>query len=293
MSNPPFVGLVGPLLRGLRGLDYVFLFQDLFPRSAALTGVLPASGPITAAWRSVMGWVCRSSSATVVLSDAMAERWRRELRRPLPLTVIHNWAVERASDIPKQANPLAREWGVADAFTVQYSGNFGRLHELLTLLEAARLVQDVPIRFLFIGGGAKQAQITAYRDAFGLDRVLVKPYQPRELLPLSLGACDLAAIGLIPGAEDTVAPSKFYGILASGRGVLLVAQRGCDLAQLVLREGCGVVVEPGEVAELALELRSLAAHPARVAAMGEQARRLYQERFGLDKALAAYEALLT
>jgi glycosyltransferase involved in cell wall biosynthesis len=229
----------------------------------------------------------------VVLSDAMAERWRRELRRPLPLTVIHNWAVERASDIPKQVNPLAREWGVADAFTVQYSGNFGRLHELLTLLEAARLVQDVPIRFLFIGGGAKQAQITAYRDAFGLDRVLVKPYQPRELLPLSLGACDLAAIGLIPGAEDTVAPSKFYGILASGRGVLLVAQRGCDLAQLVLREGCGVVVEPGEVAELALELRSLAVHPARVAAMGEQARRLYQERFGLEKALAAYEALLT
>ncbi len=293
VSNPPFVGLVGPLLRGLRGLDYVFLFQDLFPRSAALTGVLPASGPITAVWRSLMGWVCRSSSATVVLSDAMAERWRRELRRPLPLTVIHNWAVERASDIPKQANPLAREWGVADAFTVQYSGNFGRLHELLTLLEAARLVQDVPIRFLFIGGGAKQAQITAYRDAFGLDRVLVKPYQPRELLPLSLGACDLAAIGLIPGAEDTVAPSKFYGILASGRGVLLVAQRGCDLAQLVLREGCGVVVEPGEVAELALELRSLAVHPARVAAMGEQARRLYQERFGLEKALAAYEALLT
>jgi glycosyltransferase involved in cell wall biosynthesis len=54
-----------------------------------------------------------------------------------------------------------------------------------------------------------------------------------------------------------------------------------------------VVVEPGEVAELALELRSLAVHPARVAAMGEQARRLYQERFGLEKALAAYEALLT
>jgi len=293
VSNPPFVGLVGPLLRGLRGMNYVFLFQDLFPRSAALTGVLPASGPITALWRALMGWVCRYSTATVVLSDAMAERWRRELRRPVPLTVIHNWAVEMAQGTPKPANTLAREWGVADTFTVQYSGNFGRLHELLTLLEAARLLQDAPIRFLFIGGGAKQAQITAYRDAFGLERVLVKPYQPRELLPLSLGACDLAAIGLIPGAEDTVAPSKFYGILASGRGVLLVAQRGCDLAQLVLREGCGVVVEPGEVAELAVELRALAADPARVRQMGERARSLYRERFGLERSLAAYEALLT
>jgi len=292
VSNPPFVGLVGPPLRGLKGMAYVFLFQDLFPRSAALTGVLPASGPITAAWRALMGWVCRRSLATVVLSEAMATRWRRDLRQPLPLQVIHNWAVEKALDTPKRLNPLAREWGLSECFTVQYSGNFGRLHELLTLLEAARLLQGEPIRFLFIGAGAKRAQITAYRDAFSLDHVIVKPLQPRERLPLSLGVCDLAAIGLIPGAEDTVAPSKFYGILASGRGVLLVAQRRCDLAQLVLQEGCGLVVEPGEVEELAHHLRQLAADPARAAAMGERARRLYEERFGLERSLAAYEALL-
>lgn len=293
VSNPPFVGLVGPLLRGLRGMAYVFLFQDLFPRSAALTGVLPASGPITAAWRGLMGWVCRRSLATVVLSEAMASRWRQDVRQPLPLQVIHNWAVEQALDTPKALNPLARDWGVTTSFTVQYSGNFGRLHELLTLLEAARLLKGEPITFLFIGTGAKQEQITAYRDTFGLDQVIVKPLQPREALPLSLGVCDLAAIGLIPGAEDTVAPSKFYGILASGRGVLLVAQRRCDLAQLVRQEGCGLVVEPGEVEELADHLRRLAAEPALAAAMGERARRLYRERFGLERSLAAYEALLT
>jgi glycosyltransferase involved in cell wall biosynthesis len=292
VSNPPFVGLVGPLLRYLRGMDYVFLFQDLFPRSAALTGVLPASGPITGVWRGLMAWVCRRSLATVVLSEAMASRWRQEVGQPLPLRVIHNWAVEQAVHTPKALNPLARDWGVSEAFTVQYSGNFGRLHELLTLLEAARLLKEDPIRFLFIGAGAKQAQITAYRDAFSLDQVIIKPLQPRERLPLSLGVCDLAAIGLIPGAEDTVAPSKFYGILASGRGVLLVAQRRCDLAELVRASGCGLVVEPGEVAELAHLLRDLAAHPDRATAMGERSRRLYEERFGLERSLAAYEALL-
>jgi glycosyltransferase involved in cell wall biosynthesis len=292
VSNPPFVGLLGPILRGVRGMDYVFLFQDLFPRSAALTGVLPASGPITAVWRWLMGEVCRRSLATVVLSEAMAARWRQDVRRPLPLRVIHNWAVERALDLPKALNPLASEWGVSEAFTVQYSGNFGRLHELLTLLEAARLLKEEPIRFLFIGAGAKQVQITAYREAFDLNNVIVKPLQPRERLPLSLGVCDLAAIGLIPGAEDTVAPSKFYGILASGRGVLLVAQRRCDLAQLVRQEGCGLVVEPGEVDDLAQHLRQLAGNPAQAMAMGERARRLYQERFGLERSLAAYESLL-
>ena len=68
VSNPPFIGLLGPWIRLLRGLSYVFVFQDLFPRSAVLSGVLPAAGPITVLWRGLMAEVCRRSSRTVVLS---------------------------------------------------------------------------------------------------------------------------------------------------------------------------------------------------------------------------------
>jgi glycosyltransferase involved in cell wall biosynthesis len=53
------------------------------------------------------------------------------------------------------------------------------------------------------------------------------------------------------------------------------------------------VVEPGEVEELADALRALAADPERVRRMGEQARRLYRECFGIERSLAAYEQLLT
>lgn len=302
VSNPPFIGLLGPVIRAFRGLPYVFVFQDLFPRSAVLSGVLPAAGPAALLWRFLMGEVCRRSRATVVLSQAMEQRLRRDLevrpatrrpRRPLPLAVIHNWAVERALDRPRASNPFAREHGFAELFTLQYSGNFGRLHDLLTLLEAARLLAFEPVQFLFIGAGAKQNQIEAYADVFALPHVLRLPYQPRESLPLSLGACDLAAIGLIPGAEDTVAPCKFYGILASGRGVVLIARRSCDLAQLVLQEGCGIVVEPGEAAELADQLLALSGDPEEVAAMGRRSRTLYGSRFGLERSLESYERLLT
>ena len=145
---------------------------------------------------------------------------------------------------------------------------------------------------MFIGGGAKQSQIEAYRAGFGLSRVLQLPYQPRRRLPHSLAACDVAAIGLIPGAEDTVAPSKFYGILASSRPVLLIARRSCDLAQLVLSAGCGMVVEPGEAAELADQLLELSRQPDRVRSMGERSRALYQQQFGAERSLARYEAVL-
>jgi glycosyltransferase involved in cell wall biosynthesis len=292
VSNPPFIGLLGPLIQLGRRLPYIFVFQDLFPRSAVLSGVLPAAGPLALLWRGLMGQVCRRSRATVVLSQAMETRLRRDLGSDLPLAVIHNWAVEQGIDTPRALNPFAREHGYAERFTLQYSGNFGRLHDLLTLLESARLIQGQPVQFVFIGGGAKQKQIEAYCEGFGLDNVLRLPYQPRQRLPYSLAACDLAAIGLIPGAEDTVAPCKFYGILASGRGVVLIARRSCDLAQLVVQEGCGIVVEPGEAAELAEQLLELSRNPAAVASMGERSRSLYQRRFGVERSIDHYAALL-
>ena len=292
VSNPPFIGLVGPLLRLTRGLPYVFIFQDLFPRSAVLSGVLPATGPLTLLWKELMAQVCRHSLQTVVLSEAMEGRLRRDLGHQLPLTVIHNWAVERGAQIERKYSEFASEHGYRDRFSVQYSGNFGRLHDLLTLLEAARLLERQTIQFVFIGGGAKQSQIETYRKSFGLRNVLQLPYQPRQRLPESLAACDMAAIGLIPGAEDTVAPCKFYGILASGRPVLLIAHRNCDLAQLVLSAGCGLVVEPGEAPELAQQLLEISQQPDRVHDMGERSLALYRRKFGLERSLARYEAVL-
>lgn len=292
VSNPPFIGLIGPFLRISKNMPYVFIFQDLFPRSAILSGVLPAAGPMALLWRKLMRQVCQHSAVTVVLSQAMELRLRRDLGRNLPVEVIHNWAVEQGQPIPLSQNRFASEHGYSDRFSIQYSGNFGRLHDLLTLLEAARLLQSFPLKFVFIGGGAKHAQIEAYKEAFKLENVLQLPYQPRERLRESLTACDLSAIGLIPGAEDTVAPSKFYGILASGRGVLLIARRSCDLAQLVIREECGIVVEPGEAAELAQQLQTLSQEPERVAAMGRRSLKLYRQRFGIQRSIDRYAAIL-
>ena len=292
VSNPPFIGVLGPLLQLCRGMPYVFVFQDLFPRSAILSGMLPATGPLALLSKGLMTEVCSRSHRTVVLSQSMEERLQKDVGQRLPLTVIHNWAVERGAPIQREQSDFAAEHGYAHLFSVQYSGNFGRLHDLLTLLEAARLLAKEPIQFVFIGGGAKQSQIEAYRVNFGLSRVLQLPYQPRHRLPYSLAACDMAAIGLIPGAEDTVAPSKFYGILASSRPVLLIARRSCDLAQLVLSAGCGLVVEPGEAAELADLLLELSLQPDRVKSMGERSLFLYQNQFGAERSLARYEAVL-
>jgi glycosyltransferase involved in cell wall biosynthesis len=289
VSNPPFIGLIGPILKIVRRLSYIYLFQDLFPRSAVLSGVLPAQGLSTQIWAALMQWICRHSAATVVLNQAMAQRLQQESSRRLPLIVIHNWAIELGSASPRATNPFAIEYGFQSRFTIQYSGNFGRLHDINTLIDAAAQLQNDPaIQFLFIGGGAKQQEI----QQAGLSNVLLLPYQPRPRLPESLAACDLACISLIPGAEHTLAPCKLYGILASGRGLVLIAGPNCDLAELVQHEKIGIVVAPGDSELLAQQLQHLSQQPEEVAAMGKRAKRVYAEHFGFERSLKHYNELL-
>ena len=90
VSNPPFIGVLGPLLQLFRGMPYVFVFQDLFPRSAILSGMLPATGPLALLWKSLMTEVCSRSHRTVVLSQSMKSRLQQDVSQRLPLTVIHN-----------------------------------------------------------------------------------------------------------------------------------------------------------------------------------------------------------
>ena len=293
ISNPPFIGLIGVLLSAVKHIRYTFLFQDIFPRSASLTGILPSRGPLVSLWRSLLKLVLSRSQVNIVLSRAMAERCLQDFGPDLRLSSIPNWAVLPPHSTPKTDSTLAAEWGLLNTFTVQYSGNLGRLHEIMTILEAARMLQEYPIKFVFVGTGAKSTQLHYYRDTFKLANILTKPFQPRSMLKDSISACDLSIVSLIPGAEDTVSPSKLYGILASSRPVLLISNPDSELASIVQSFQCGVVVSQGDVTGLCQVLLALKDDPQLVSEMGNNARHLYDHHYGRSLSTSKYYQLLS
>ncbi|WP_415399097.1 glycosyltransferase family 4 protein [Synechococcus sp. W4D4] len=292
VSNPPFIGLIGVLVSLIRRTRYVFLFQDVFPRSASLTGILPAHGPLILLWRSLLKLVLIRSQTTVVLSSSMIRRCKSEFGSDIQLEFIPNWAVFSPQSKAKLESQLAYSWDLQNTFTVQYSGNFGRLHEILIILEAARMLQAYPIMFVFVGGGAKADQIEKYRATYNLTNVIVKPYQPRALLADSLASCDISIVSLIPGADDTVAPSKLYGILASSKPVLLLSSEESEIASLITHNKCGLVVPHGDPVLLSKTLIYLSKTPDQVVKMGKNALILYKKNYGRAKSISQYHQLL-
>jgi glycosyltransferase involved in cell wall biosynthesis len=292
-SNPPYAGLLGRAFKYFKGGQYTFLFQDIFPESAALSGVLKANGLPYRFFQALMALICRQAEHTIVLTPAM-QTYLEKTHPPLQgkLQVIENWAVEPIDPQPKATNPFAQQHGLDQIFTVLYSGNIGRLHDIETIAEAIYLLRDEPIQFVFIGDGSKRLVLIDYQDKYQLTNLLLLPFQPRQQLSHTLTACDLSLVSLIPGAEQIVAPCKLYGMLAAGRAILSLSTPGSYLDQLLNQHHCGINLSPGDPVFLAETIKTLSTQPEYVDTLGHNAHLLYQQHYRIDRAAKQYETVL-
>jgi glycosyltransferase involved in cell wall biosynthesis len=292
-SNPPYAGIIGICFKLLKGGEYYFLFQDIFPESAAISDIVQSHSILFKLFDKLIYLTCKYAKKTIVLNSSMLDYLVHkypDLKNQI--TIIENWSIEDIPSCNKQDNKFAQKYNLAQVFTILYSGNLGRLHDIETITEAAKILKDTPIQFVFIGDGVKTKIIEQAIQTHQLNNLLLLPYQPRELLPLSLTACDLSIVSLIPGAESIVAPSKLYGMLAAGRGIIAISTPNSYIDKLLTVSGCGINTPPNNSQHLAKLISELANDNPKVKVMGEKARQLYKSNYTFQRALEEYQQLL-
>jgi glycosyltransferase involved in cell wall biosynthesis len=294
-TDPPLLCVAAMHAARRRGLHLVNWLQDLYPEVATALGVPFTKGPLGRAFLELRDASLRAADANVVVGEGMAEIVRSRGIAPEHIRVIPNWCDdEEIQPIAPLDNPLRREWGLGDRFVVGYSGNLGRGHEFETVVAAAELLRGEDLLlFLFIGGGNKFAELVQSVRERGLDHLFCfLPYQERRVLKLSLAVPDVHLISLRPELEGLMVPSKLYGIAAVGRAIIAVTACDGEVARLVRRHDCGVVVEPGAGELLADMLRRLRANPGRLAEMGRHARAMLDAHFSRRHAFARWRSLV-
>jgi len=102
---------------------------------------------------------------------------------------------------------------------------------------------------------------------------------------------DVCLVSLKPGLAGYIVPSKLYPILAAGRPYLAAVEAISEVASLTERHRCGVVVTPGDAAQLAAEIQRLADQPHERDAMGARAR-LAAELFSRERQIAAHAKVI-
>lgn len=293
-TDPPLLAVAATMLARERGARVVQWIQDIYPEVVSEhvgAWTVPALAPLR--WARNRAW--RASARCVPVSDDMRASVLAAGVSPANALALPNWAPQEL-DAPAHHDEIAairREWQVDGKFLVAYSGNLGRVHEFATILDAAAILRDDPrIRFAFIGGGPRLAEVRAGVAQRGLTNVAFHPPQPRARLAAALAAPDAHLVTLRAGFERLVAPSKLAGVLAAGRPALFVGPTGGEIARLLREESCGHVVDNGDARTLATTVAAWSADAAHVATLAAAARRAYERHFRFADLVQRWDTLL-
>ena len=289
-TEPPYLPVLAYLLHLLFRQPYLCVVYDLYPEVAIALGVVSEKHVLARLWRSLNRLTWCHAKGIVVLSQTMKPHIIAQCPEVAhKVSVIHNWAdPDLICPRPKAENWFAQEHGLDQVFTILYSGNMGRCHDLDTILAAALELRHDPVRFVFVGAGAKCQPSIDWVQAQGLTNCLFLPYQPKKTLPFSLTACDLSLVSLVEGVEGLVVPSKLYGSLAAGRPVAAICEPHSYLRSLLQDGGFGQAFDNGDGVGLAAFIRQLMANPALAARMGARGRDYMEQKFTPDHCARRY-----
>jgi colanic acid biosynthesis glycosyl transferase WcaI len=294
-TDPPLMSVVARPIARRNGARLVNWLQDIYPETAVELGVPFMRGPVAASLVALRNATLREAAATVVVGDLMGRKVEALGAAAERIHVIPNWCNDEDIRLIAPAdNPLRREWNLADKFVLGYSGNLGRAHEFETVLAAAERLRNEPrVAFLMIGGGKHFAELASAVQSRGLASAFrFLPYQARALLSYSLGSADIHWVSLDPRLEGLMVPSKFYGIAAAGKPIIVIGDPNGELARLVRLDDCGFAIAPGDSETLAATLRRLSETPQDVTNIGARARHMLDAHFTRRQGLARWRRLL-
>src|SRR6516225_2263778 len=294
-TDPPLTSVIAMAAARRNGARLVNWLQDIYPEAAVELGVPLMRGPLAASLTALRNRSLRQADATVVVGDLMARKVESLGAPSARVHVIPNWCNDEViRPITQSENPLRQSWGLAGEFVLGYSGNLGRAHEFQTVLAAAERLRDEPhFIFLMIGGGKRFEELACAVKRRGLaSSFRFIPYQEQKMLSHSLAVADAHWLSLNPRLEGLIVPSKFYGIAAVGKPIIVIGNKDGEIARLVQQHGCGIVVAPGDAEALVDGLRLLSSAPETISEMGRRARAMLDGHFTRQQALQRWSGLL-
>ena len=229
----------------------------------------------------------------VVLSRDMRDHVARSGVDPRRIICISNWVDTSLVRPLKKDNAFRRRNGINGQFVAMYSGNLGLCQRLEDVIAAAACLRHrADILFLLVGGGSLKQQLENQVSRLGLTNVRFLPYQPKANLAMSLSAADVHLVPLDERIASCLMPSKFYGVLASATPLIAVAPEECELAELTLEHGVGVLAPTGQPEALAEVVARLADDTWDLAEMGQRARQLAESHYDRRRVTPRFRNLL-
>jgi colanic acid biosynthesis glycosyl transferase WcaI len=288
--SPPLpLGASAWLLSRIQKTPWIVNVMDIYPEIAVISGIL--KNPIAIKiFTELEKFIYHQSSHIQVLSEGFKNNLLKKGVPPEKISIIPVWADPDLIYPEIKCNSFSKKYNLDEKFVILYSGNLGVNTSLEDLIIAANyLKSEKDIYFVFVGEGTKKEELITQTKLNMLDNVLFLPFQPRNQFNLILASASISIVTLSANAHFTSLPSKTFNIMASNRPILAVTPFESEIAHLIQKYSCGIVIPPGNPKYLSEAILSLKSNPAKLDQMGNNGRQNLIEYYSRNQCVDLYE----
>ncbi len=263
ISQPPILGgLLGVFGKIIKKAKMVYNIQDFNPEQ-----VMAVSFTRNKFVLGTMMWLdklsCRFADKVIVVGRDMVETLKGRFPEKMPVYAhINNWINEKEivplDEGNEKVTAFKKKYGLDGKFVIMYSGNIGLYYDLL---EIEKIIAEFDkeeysnVVFAFVGQGSVLEEMKDYQKNKNLKNITFIPYQNKEDLVYSLNAGDVHFVVNAKGIKGVSVPSKLYGVMAAGKPVLGILEKGSEARLIVEEADCGLVAEPGDYDSIRLIIK--------------------------------------
>ncbi len=254
-----FTACAAYVVSRMKRVPFVFELRDLWPESIKAVGAMQDSVAIRFFER-VELFLYRRAARVVSVTESFKKTLVRRGIDANKIEVVTNGVdIFRFRPRPKDAELVAR-YNLEGKFVSGYIGTHGMAHALETILQAAdqmrRLDGGDIFRFILLGHGARKKALQEQARDLGLGNVIFIDSVPKEEVVRYWSILDVSIIHLRKtDLFTTVIPSKLFECM--GMSIPILHGVAGESAEIVTREGAGLVFEPENPADLCDKLLRL------------------------------------
>lgn len=251
ISQPPMLGgMLGVIGKRVKKAKLIYNIQDFNPEQIQAVE-FTQNKLLLDIMMTIDKYSCKQADRVIVVGRDMIDTLKKRFDQLPDYAYINNWINEKEIiPLPKdhqQVFQFKQQYGLQDKFVIMYSGNIGLYYDLLNIVKVIEKFQDhTEVVFAFIGEGSVLAELKDYQKKHQLMNVIFIPYQDKSSLVYSLNAGDVHFVVNAKGIKGVSVPSKLYGVMAAGKPVLGILEKGSEARLIVEEADCGLSVDPGD-----------------------------------------------
>ena len=287
-SGPITIGIPALIGKFFARKKMVFEVRDLWPQGAVELNIIKNSINIKLGY-----WFERllynSSNLVVPCSVGMDESIRNKYPKLRTLVMPHGSSDVFFKSSPEIPTNFPAELHDKNIFI--YAGSLGLIDDCMQILQGFRLIRDARISLVFIGEGVERLKL----ESFVISHKIENIYFLGLLQKIEVAKWFSVATASFVTFKDlkvlhTSSPNKLYDSLAAGLPVIHNTKGW--IKQLVDKHQCGITVLPNHPISFSEAIQKLAFDREANLRMAENAKKVYQEAFDVDKnALIYLEAM--